>query len=77
MKVITKLPKEVIDFYEQNATILCSPNSDNKYMFLPLWIGTHNDEEGEYEIIHLNSTMLNPELHRLINNYRSEEEELF
>ena len=70
MKTIIKLPKEVIDFYKQNATILVDHNSGNKYMFLPLWIGSHNEEKEVYELIHLENVVKNKELSETIERFK-------
>lgn len=69
MKVIAKLPKEVIDFYECHATIVTERN-EVKYMFLPIWIAS-TDKDDEFELLSIEKP-LPKELRDLFDSERNE-----
>jgi len=69
MKVIAKLPKEVIDFYKCHATIVTERN-EVKYMFLPIWIAS-TDKDDEFELLHLDKP-LPPDLRYYLDKERNE-----
>jgi hypothetical protein len=55
MRVISKLPKEVIDFYKCHAHIIDIGNGI-KFMFLPIWIAS-TDKEDEFELLHIDKQL--------------------